>query len=131
MTVKLKTPGGVAPPVAFYQHLAVVEPSSRMLVLAGQVGQAIDGSFPDTVEAQFQQALDNILTIVKSEGGGPESIARLTCFLTSAPESFAEVGDAVQRTFPNGLPAMSWIYVAGLFAPHVKIEIEAIAAVPA
>jgi enamine deaminase RidA (YjgF/YER057c/UK114 family) len=31
--------------------------------------------------------------------------------------------------FPDSLPTMSRIYVAGLFRPDVKVEIEAIAAV--
>ena len=29
----------------------------------------------------------------------------------------------------SGPPAMSWLYVAGLFRPDVKVEIEGIAAV--
>ena len=34
----------------------------------------------------------------------------------------------MDKAFPNGFPAMTLIYVAGLFAPHVKVEIEALAA---
>jgi enamine deaminase RidA (YjgF/YER057c/UK114 family) len=36
---------------------------------------------------------------------------------------------AIQHAFGEAYPAMTLIYVAGLYAPHVKVEIEAIAAV--
>ena len=127
MSIEFKNPEGVAPPVASYRHVAIVSGASRLLVLAGQVGQAVDGSFPVTVEQQFEQALDNVLAIVTSEGGSAASVARLSCFLTEPPKNFAEIASSMQRLFPDGPPAMSWIYVAGLFAPNVKVEIEAIA----
>lgn len=53
MGVELKNPKGVALPVAFYRHLAVLEASSRVLVMAGQLGQSLDGAFPESVEARM------------------------------------------------------------------------------
>jgi enamine deaminase RidA (YjgF/YER057c/UK114 family) len=40
------------------------------------------------------------------------------------------MADRVNKKFFLGPPAMSWIYVQELFRPDVKVEIEAIAAVP-
>ena len=56
-------------------------------------------------------------------------MARITVSLVVRPERpFApEIG---KKHFPAGPPTKSWIYVAGLFRPDVKVEIEAIAAVP-
>ena len=127
MTVDLKNPAGVATPVAFYSHLAVISGADRILALAGQVGQRLDGSFPDTVEEQFEQAIRNVLAIVASEGGDATAVARLTCYLTERPADATKFRE-IMSVFPTGFPAMSFIYVAGLFAPHVKVEVEAIAA---
>ena len=56
-------------------------------------------------------------------------VARVTCFFVEKPTDGPRIGAAIKNAFPDGLPAMSWIYVAGLFRPNVKVEIEAIAAV--
>lgn len=129
MPISFNNPDGVAPPVAFYSHVAVAPAGARLLALSGQVGQRVDGSFPDSVEGQFEQALANILAIVTAEGGDAASIARLTCFLTERPGDRAALQATMAKTFPNAYPAMTLIYVAGLFASHVKVEIEALAAV--
>ena len=81
------------------------------------------------MEAQFEQALANVNAIVASEGGTPADIARVTCFLVEKPADGPRIGAAIKNAFPNSLPPLSWIYVAGLFRPDVKVEIEAIAAV--
>ena len=129
MPLTFSNPTSVAPPAGGYRHVAIVPAGHRMLVLAGQVGNLPDGSFVDGVEAQFAQALRNVLAIVVSEGGTAGNIARITCFVTEPPKDFSAIGAATKATFPDGPPAMSWIYVGGLFRPNVKVEIEAIAAV--
>tara|TARA_B100000700_G_scaffold269857_1_gene311518 strand:+ start:1203 stop:1475 length:273 start_codon:yes stop_codon:yes gene_type:complete len=89
----------------------------------------MDGTIVDGLEQQYEQALANIVAIVESEGGTSSDVARITVFLTENPEGSRKIGEANDKYFPNGQPAMSWIYVAGLFRPDVKVEIEAIAAV--
>ncbi len=81
------------------------------------------------VEAQFAQARNNVLATVAREGGSTRNIARITCFRTEPPQDFGAIGAATKAAFPDGPPPMSWMYVAGLFRPDVKLEIEAIAAV--
>ena len=129
MTLKFVNPPAVAPPAAGYRHLAIVPSGRRLLVLAGQFGNRLDGSVVEDLEGQFEQSLANILGIVASEGGIAADIARITCFLVERPTDGARIGAAMKKTFPDGPPAMSWIYVAGLFRPEAKVEIEAIAAV--
>jgi 2-iminobutanoate/2-iminopropanoate deaminase len=129
MSLSFVNPPKVAPPAAAYSNLAIVPPGRRLLVLAGQIGNRLDGSFLEGLEAQFEQALSNVSAIVASEGGSAADIARITCFLVETPTDWPRIGAAIKNAFPNCLPAMSWIYVAGLFRPEVKVEIEAIAAV--
>ena len=56
-------------PVANYSNLAIVPAGYRMLLIAGQIGNLSDGSIVDGLEAQYEKAVENILDIVKSQGG--------------------------------------------------------------
>lgn len=129
MSIEKLNPPGLAPPVAFYSHLAVVPPDHRLLVLAGQVGNRLDGSFPDSLDEQFEQALDNILAILKSQDAGPEDVVKLSCYLAERPQSYARIGAALRAAFAGTPPAQTFLIVAGLAFPQLKVEIEALAAV--
>ena len=130
MGLRFVDPPNGPPPAASYRHLAVVPAGRRLLVLAGQIGNLSDGTIVEGLEAQYEQALVNINTIVASEGGTSEDIARITVFLVEKPAKLGFAREVGKKHFPAGPPAMSWVYVAGLFRPDVKVEIEAIAAVP-
>ena len=80
------------------------------------------------VEEQYDQALKNIIDIVISEGGRSADIARSSIFLVEKPDVSC-IRESNNKYSPSGQPAMSWLYVAGLFRPDVKVEIEGIAAV--
>ena len=88
-----------------------------------------NGTIVDGLEAQYEQALVNINTIVASEGGTSEDIARVTVFLVEKPDRTGFHRGVGTKPFPLGSPDMNRVYVAGLFRPDVKVEIEAIAAV--
>ena len=131
MSIEKLNPPGVAPPVAFYSHLAIVPPEHKLLVLSGQVGNRADGSMPDALDEQFEIALDNILAILKSQGAGPEDVVKLTCYLAERPQGYARIGAALRAAFTGKPPAQTFLIVAGLAFPQLKVEIEAIAAVKA
>ena len=130
VSLKFVDPPDGPPPATSYRHLAIVPAGRRLLVLAGQIGNLSDGTIVEGLEAQYEQALVNINTIVASEGGTSEDIARVTVFLVERPDRPGFHREVGKKHFPSGPPAMSWVYVAGLFRPDVKVEIEAIAAVP-
>jgi|TARA_B100001105_G_scaffold55857_1_gene42492 ribosomal-protein-alanine N-acetyltransferase len=129
MSIKFVNPQDAPQPAAEYSNLAIVPAGRRLLVLSGQIGNILDGSIVKGLESQYEQALANINAIVASEGGNSGDIARITVFLTEEPTEFTRIGEANQKHFPSGPPAMTWIYVDGLFRPDIKVEIEAIAAV--
>ncbi len=128
MTLIFKNPKVVPEPAANYRHMAIIPPNKRLLILAGQIGNLQDGSLLGNVEEQYEQALKNIIDIVISEGGKSEDIARVSIFLVDKPDG-TRIRESNNKYFPSGPPAMSWLYVAGLFRPDVKVEIEGIAAV--
>ena len=100
MGLKFVDPPNVPPPAGNYRHLAVVPAGRRLLVLAGQIGNLSDGTIVEGLEAQYEQALVNINTIVASEGGTSEDIARITVFLVEKPDRpFAREVD--KKHFPD------------------------------
>ena len=128
MDITLCNPDIVPAPAAGYSNFAIIPPNRRLLVLAGQFGNIMNGDILDGIEAQYHQALDNINSIVISEGGTFKDVARITIFLTEKPDN-ALIKQSNKHYFLEQPPAMSWIYVSELFRPDVKVEIEAIAAV--
>ena len=130
MGLEFVNPENAPAPAANYSNLAIVPAGYRLLVIAGQIGNLSDGSIVDGLEAQYEQSISNINAIVASEGGDSTNIARITVFLAEKPSARDRITAAMQKHFPSGRPAMSWIYVSELFSPEGKIEIEAIAAVP-
>ncbi|HEY2709063.1 MAG TPA: Rid family hydrolase [Caulobacteraceae bacterium] len=128
MTIQRINPEGVAAPVGVYCHLTVAPAGSRLLLLSGQVGVAPDGSVAASLEAQFDQALANIGAILASQGASFADVVKVTYYLTERPADFGPIRASIARAFAEPT-ASTLLFVAGLAAPHLKVEIEAIAAV--
>ena len=105
----------------------------RLLFVAGQVGwnpTLASPTFPESFAAQFDQALANVIAVVRAGGGGPEHIARFTIYVTDKREYLAaleEVGAAWRAQMGKHFPAMALVQVAGLVEDAAKVEIEATA----
>ena len=106
---------------------------SRILFIAGQVGwdreQHLVG---ENFVAQFEQALANVVLVVRSAGGGRRDIARLTIYVTDKTEYLADlvaIGEVYRRVMGRHFPAMALVEVAGLVEPGAKVEIEGTAAI--
>src|SRR5918999_586899 len=102
-----------------YSHGLVAE--GRLLFVAGQIGwtnraELVSDRFAD----QFDQALANVLAVVRAGGGAPESIARLTIFVTDKGEyqsAQAEIGERYRRRMGRHYPPMTLVEVRGLLEP--------------
>ena len=129
MPITKCNPDVVHPPAGNYSHVAIVPAGHRLLYLAGQLGMQKDGTVPEAVEDQFEQALLNILHIVESQGGSAEDVAKLTFFYAEEPTDRSRHGKALRAMFGERKPAMTFIRVLGLADPKYKVEVEAIAAV--
>ena len=129
--IRKVNPETVAKPVAAYSHVAEVPAGTRMLFLAGQVGNRPDGTLPESLEDQAVQALENIRLILASQGARPEHIVKLTFYAAARPASLAKVNAKRTAMFAGTAPPPStWVQVAGLARPEYLIEVEAVAAVP-
>ena len=129
MTIEFLNPEEALAPEASYSNLAILPPGKRILIVAEQIGNLIDGSMVAGLEAQYEQTLKNILALVTSQGGSKHDIARITVFLTEEPSDWSKIKDANEKYLNQPPPAKTWIYISKLFKPEVKVEIEAIAAV--
>ncbi|MEM6985482.1 MAG: RidA family protein [Pseudomonadota bacterium] len=104
------------------------------LYIAGQIGWTPEGEFKALdFLGQLEQALNNILDIVKAAGGGPEHIVRLTWFVKDKTEYAANqagVGEVYRRVLGRNFPAMSLLVVQDLLENQALLEIEATAELP-
>ena len=116
-----------------YNNGVLFAPASGVLFVAGQVGwdrdaQIVSGDFAD----QFDRALANVLEVVAAAGGTPESVGKLTIFVTSVVEYTAArhtIGERYRARMGHHYPAMTLVEVQALLEPGAKVEIEAFACV--
>ncbi|RMH40262.1 MAG: RidA family protein [Deltaproteobacteria bacterium] len=102
----------------------------RTLYVAGQVGWDTDGRMADGFVAQFAQALDNVIAVVRAAGGGPTEIVSMTIYVTDLDayrRSLGELAGVWRDRFGRHYPAMTLVQVAGLVEPGGMVEIQAIA----
>ena len=114
-----------------YSNGILTEANGRLLFVAGQIGcdQANKIVSSDFVK-QFDQALANVLAVVKEAGGTAEQVTRLTMYVTDRTEYVTHtraVGECYRDRMGKHFPAMALIEVKGLLDPAAKIEIEATA----
>ncbi len=124
-------PDGWAAPKG-YANGVVAE--GRQLFIAGQIGWNTAGQFEtDDFVAQVEQALMNVVSVVRAAGGVAGNIVRLTWYIMDKSDYVArqrEIGEAYRRVIGRHFPAMTLIIVAGLLEERAKVEIEAIAVLP-
>ena len=108
-----------------------IEASGRLLFVAGQIGWNEKAEIvSDRFEVQFDQALANVLAVVTEAGGSPESIVRLTIYVTDKSEYLAAqkaIGETYRARMGRHYPAMTLVEVKALLEPGARIEIEATA----
>lgn len=126
MELRYFSPSGVCPPFGRYHHAVEARGVERLLVLAGQIGNRPDGSLPDGVAAQAEQAFANIDACLAAAGFDRSQVVRLTVFLTEAEYrlDYMRVRDAWVAEPP---PASTLLVVKALALPACKVEIEALA----
>lgn len=106
----------------------------RFLVVAGQIGWDADQRLvgPDFVD-QLRQALLNIRAVLATAGVGPETLVRLTWYVTDIADyrsRVADVGAVYREVLGKIFPVMAVVAVSELVEPGAKVEIEATAVLP-
>ena len=108
----------------------VIKPGSAIVIVGGQNGVGADGKVvSDGIVAQTEQAMRNVLAVLKEAGAGPADVAKLTIYFVEGVdvnEAFA----ASRSVWGDQPTAVSGIFVRGLAVPGALVEVEAIAAIP-
>jgi enamine deaminase RidA (YjgF/YER057c/UK114 family) len=111
-----------------------IEAEGRIVFVAGQIGWTPEGKFEaTTLPAQFAQALDNTLAVLREANAGPEHIARMTWYITDKRAylaSLAEIGTTWREKMGRNYPAMAVVEVKALIEDAALIEIETTAVIP-
>lgn len=104
----------------------------QILFVSGQIGWDSSHTLASGLTAQFAQALRNALDVVREAGGNPESIGRLTMYVTNKQEylrSRKEIGEAYRSVMGKHFPAMSLVVAKDLLEEGALIEIEVTAVI--
>jgi 2-iminobutanoate/2-iminopropanoate deaminase len=125
--LKTYNPSTVAAPLGAYSHAVEVPPNARWLYIAGQIGNAPDGSMAADVEGQAEQCWKNIEAILAAAGMGVENLVKCTHYLTHA-EDAATYSKVRTRHLGDARPASIFVVVTALARPGILLEVEAVAA---
>ena len=107
-----------------------VRGAERVIYCAGQTSVDADGRpiHLGDMAAQFNQALDNLETVLGKAGLGLSDVVRLTYYVTDVPAFLEAVPKVGKRLRAAGCkPASTLLGIARLAEPEWLIEIEATA----
>ncbi|MFE5399504.1 RidA family protein [Streptomyces sp. NPDC056568] len=132
MTVERVNPSELSPPTGF-SH-AVTATGTRVVFLAGQTALDADGKVTgDTLPAQFETALANLLTALRAAGGTPADLARVTVYATDVAAyrvHAADLGRVWRALAGRDYPAMAVVQVVRLWDERALVELDGFAVLP-
>ena len=108
---------------------AIVAEGGKTLYIGGQNGILPDGTMAGaTLGEQTEQALKNILEILKSSGATQKNVVKLTIY-TAKGQDIREGYAASQKIWGNFPTTLTSMFVDSLTVPGALVEIDAIAVV--
>jgi enamine deaminase RidA (YjgF/YER057c/UK114 family) len=125
--LKAHNPETVATPFSEYHHGMEAPAGARLLLVSGQIGVRPDGTLPDTIEEQCEEAWQNVFRVLQSAGMGPEHLLRINQYFVR-PEDVEPVRKMRVKMTGDLRTGSTLLRVAGLASPDWLIEIEATAA---
>ena len=110
-----------------YSQAIEIDPNTRWLFTAGQVGIAPNGKTAVSFEEQVAQTWANILALLNESGMGVDDIVKITGYVVGT-ENFPAYAAERKKVLGNARPASTAIIVPALAMPEWLVEIEAVAA---
>ncbi|WP_425755232.1 RidA family protein [Ihubacter sp. rT4E-8] len=112
-------------PAAIGPYAQAVKTDS-LIFISGQLGiDPATGNLAGNMEAQCEQALANLQTVLDAAGSSLKNVVKTTCFLQNM-DDFAIFNQVYESYFTEAFPARSAFEVAKLPKSGL-VEIEAIA----
>ena len=118
---------GVAAKIGSYSDAMLTQPNLRWLMTAGTPGMAPDGTTPEGITAQAEQAWKNIVAMLEQAGMTVHDLVKVTHYLLRAEDIPAYV-EVRSRFLGDVRPASMLLVIPQLVKPEYLIEVEACAA---
>ena len=113
-----------------FSQAVVIEGAARTIYVGGQNAVDADGNIVGAgdLDAQTEQTLKNIETVLAASGAGRDDVVKWTIFVVQGQDinagfaAFQRVWGAAARP-----PIITFAFVAGLANPEFLVEIEVLA----
>lgn len=126
MAMKKHNPSTIAAPAGAYSNGVSAPAGGRWLHIAGQVAIDVDGTVPESFEAQAHVAWRNLLAVLADAGMGVADLVKVNHFLVDASDMAAYA--AVRAGYlGDARPASTLLIVQALARPAWRVEIDAVA----
>ncbi|KNX77414.1 MULTISPECIES: RidA family protein [Pseudomonas] len=129
----LSNPEGLYDPSGnAYSHVAEVRAGSRLLYIAGQGGEDLQGNLSARFDEQARQALVNLKIALASRGATLEHVFKLTLLVVDHSEARLSqwVAEAERAWGGRMTPTCTLIPVPRLALDGMLVEVDAVAALP-
>ena len=118
-----------------YSNGMLAPAGARMLSVAGQIAWDTEQRLVGAGDfgAQFRQALENGVAVVRAAGGAPEHLVDVTVYVTDKrayASDLRAIGATWREVVGRHFPAMALVQVADLLEEGAMVEIQATAALP-
>ena len=125
-------PAGWAKPKGYANGVAA---QGRFIFVGGQIGWNSQSRFEtDDLTGQVRQTLQNVVDVLAEAGAKPEHVTSMTWYLTNKKDYLGNlegIGKAYREIMGRNFPAMAVVEVTALVEDRAKVEIQAMAVVPA
>jgi 2-iminobutanoate/2-iminopropanoate deaminase len=118
---------GIAQRIGSYSDGVLVGPNARWLFVSGTPGLRSDGTVPEGIAAQAEQAWINLLTILEQGGMGVRDLVKVVHYLLR-PEDIKPYVAVRAKFLGDARPASMLMVVSELVRPEFLLEVEAYAA---
>ena len=111
-----------------FSHGVAAPPGRTLVHVAGQTAADQRGIAAGSFVEQFERALSNVLSVVRTAGGRADDVARMTMYVTSLDDYRASrpaLAGVWRRHMGRHYPAMALVQVSGLVDAGAVVEIEA------
>ena len=130
--LEILQPEGWAKPLGYANGVAA---EGRQIYVAGQIGWNAASEFEtDDLVGQIRQALANVVAVLAAGGAAPHHLTSMTWYFLDKREYLArarEIGAVYREIVGRHYPAMAALQVSALMEDRAKVEIQAVAVIPA
>lgn len=107
-----------------YGYNQAIETDDHLYV-SGQPGWDDAGEVAEGIDAQTNQALDNVEAILSTAGYGIEDVAKVTCYLVDPHANLESFLGVWNERLPEPRPCNTIVGVPALALPDFQVELDA------